>query len=62
MLSAEQGAQAIIALQAKINIAEPQDRAERSWANMSDPDKEETQLVHKQICGGFEEEFENDDG
>lgn len=53
MLSDEQGAQAIIALQAMAGITEPQETAEANWANFSETDKLQTESAHKIFCGGF---------
>ncbi len=56
MLSEEKGIEAIIALQAKADIAESEEQAKTGWNGMSDDDKEETERAHKIICGGFKEE------
>ena len=53
LLTKEQGAQAIIDLQAIAGITESKDKAELSWGMMSDYEKSQTERAHKMVCGGF---------
>ena len=54
MLTDEQGAQAIIALQAVGGVVEPEERAAAAWESMSDTEKTITEDTHRMFCGGFE--------
>lgn len=53
MLSDEQGAQAIIDLQATVGITETKEEAEIGWSRMRDIDKVNTELAHKLLGGEF---------
>ena len=56
MLSDEQGAQAIIALQAMAGITETEEKARNSWNKFTDFQKDQTRLAHIHTCGGFKDE------
>jgi hypothetical protein len=46
----EKGIQAIIELQAFAGITEPRERAEKSWDEFRDFEKEQTMYVYSIIC------------
>jgi len=56
MLSEKQGIQAIIALQASGGVTESKEKAKMGWSYMSDHEKTQTEIAHKMVCGGFQEE------
>ncbi len=53
MLTDEQGAQAIIALQDTMDIEESLEDAKVGWDAMSEADKLNTEHAHEIMCGGF---------
>ncbi len=61
MLTEEQGIQAIMALQAGADIVETEEQAKAGWNKMSEWEKRRTENVHRIICGGFEEEKEEEE-
>lgn len=56
MLTEEQGIKAIIDLQAFADITESEEKAKQGWNKMDDSTKEQTEMMHKMMCGGFSEE------
>ena len=57
MLSEDKGIKAIIALQEMVGIEETEEKARNSWNNVFGTfEKEQTELAHKHLCGGFKDE------
>lgn len=56
MLTEEQGIKAIIALQKIAGITESEEHAKRGWSKLDDYAKEQTEIAHKIMCGGFPKE------
>ncbi len=50
MLTEEEGTKAIIELQAKAGIEEPEDRAQKAWENFTDAEKEQTEAAYIMMC------------
>ena len=55
MLTDEQGVKAIIELQALVGVKEPHEKAEASWALMSEEHRKQTEYIHKVVVEAYEE-------
>jgi len=53
MLTEKQGIKAIIDLMILIGTKESYASAKLGWKSMSDNEKEQIELAHKRMCGGF---------